>query len=43
MQKNAFLCENCIGVVSNPLKTHTHIQTILKLNIIVIIYYSFRA
>lgn len=42
MQKNAFLHENWTGVVSNPLKNHTHFQSTLKLNINMIIYYSFR-
>lgn len=43
MQKNAFLHENCVDAVSNPLKTHAHVQATLKLNISMIIYYSFRA
>lgn len=41
-KKKAFLHESCTGVVYNPLKTHTHFQTILKLSINMIIYYSFR-
>lgn len=42
-KKKAFLHENCTGVGSNPLKTYAHFQTILKLSINIIIYYSFRS
>lgn len=40
MQKDACLHENWIGVLSNPLKTHAHFQSILQLNINMIIMFQ---